>query len=587
MADINPITPVATGINPPQQMSLGDMMNVARGAQAYKQAEQVNPLLLQQQQQAAQTGKIALSVEEQKDIERRAMQTFFADPNNFQTEGRIDINKINAAVPKIAPLTGPDYVSKMSTLSTSQTAALEAKQKLTQDQRQLVASTLGLLGRAGVNDPQIAIKELRMLSDQNPDNVDLKNLVEKSYVPILTGMQKGPQVVDSLIKASQAMLTPSQQQTTFAPQVGTVSTGAEIKQTTTTPGVGTQAPKIEVGNTLAYSQLPPGSRMIDTGAKDLNNNSIFNVFDANGRAIGQTTVPAGVDVNQLPGATPTGAANVPTTAPVTQSQVTNAPVSAAPVLQNAPVRVPEGPTAAQQIKAGTEVAPGMRLPYTVRSASQPYIKEATEEKDQAAGADYRNNLVSGQMGLAQGRRNVEEVIQQANKIGQQLYFEKGGIPGQIEQKIRSAIGSEQYDMLAKDLANMAITNSKAMGSVGGTVAGLDMAAVANGTVKVPPEVLVKIARRVQADQTNLDMQANGAQQFYQKFGDNNMKAYQQAWNANADSKIFEAINITRDITDPVKQKAELNRLFPNPAQFNDFLKKYQNIKKLSETGVTK
>jgi hypothetical protein len=188
------------------------------------------------------------------------------------------------------------------------------------------------------------------------------------------------------------------------------------------------------------------------------------------------------------------------------------------------------------------------------------------------------------MGLSQGRRNVEEVIQQANKIGQQLYFEKGGIPGQIEQKIRSAIGSEQYDMLAKDLANMAITNSKAMGSVGGTVAGLDMAAVANGTVKVPPDVLVKIARRVQADQTNIDMQANGAQKFAEQFGDNNMKAYQQAWNANADSKIFEAMNITRDITDLAKQKAELNRLFPNPAQYKDFLKKYQNIKKLSETG---
>jgi uncharacterized protein YjgD (DUF1641 family) len=189
------------------------------------------------------------------------------------------------------------------------------------------------------------------------------------------------------------------------------------------------------------------------------------------------------------------------------------------------------------------------------------------------------------MGLAQGRRNVEEVIQQANKIGQQLIFEKGGIPGQIEQKIRSAIGSEQYDMLAKDLANMAITNSKAMGSVGGTVAGLDMAAVANGTVKVPPDVLVKIARRVQADQTNLDMQANGAQKFYEKFGDNNMKAYQQVWNKNADSKIFEAMNIVKDVTDPNVLDKELNRLFPKPAERKEFLEKYRNLKQLSETGV--
>ena len=587
MADINPITPVSAGIQPPQQMSLGDMMNIARGSQAYQQAGQVNPYLVQQAQQQTRTGQIALSVEEQKNIERQNMQSFFADPANFQTEGRIDINKINAAVPKLAPLTGPDYVSKMSTLSTAQTEALKAKQNLTQDQRQLVGSTLGLLGRAGVNDPQIAIKELRMLSDQNPDNLDLKNLIEKSYVPVFTGMQAGPQVADALVKSSQAMLTPTQQQATFAPQAGTVSTGAEIKQTTTTPGVGTTAPKIEVGGTLAYSQLPPGSRMTDTGTKDLNNNSIFNVFDANGRAIGQTTVPAGVAENQLPGAAPatTQPAGAATTEPVTQLQTTGTPIAAAsPLPTNAPVRLPAGPTAAEQVKAGTEVAPGMRLPYTVRSASQPFLAEPSEEKDKTAGADYRNNLINAQMGLTQGRRNVDEVIQQAQKIGQQLYFEKGGIPGQIEQKIRNAFGSDQYDMLAKDLANMAITNSKAMGSVGGTVAGLDMAAVANGTTKVPPDVLVKIARRVQADQTNLDMQANGAQKFSEKYGDNNMKAYQQAWNANADSKIFEAMNITRSEADPAKQKAELNRLFPNPNQYKDFLKKYQNIKKLSETG---
>jgi hypothetical protein len=586
MADINPITPVATGIQPPQQMSLGDMMNLARGSQAYQQAAQVNPYLAKQAQQQTRTGEIALSVEEQKNKERTAMQTFFADPANFQTNGRIDIDKINAVVPTLAPLTGPDYVSKMSTLSTAQTSAIEAKQKLTQDQRSMIAQRFSILGRMGVQDKNAYIKEMDLLKQENPDNSDLHKLID-AYKVTWNEMPSGPDLPGKAIAGAQTLLTPAQQQTTFAPQAGTLSTGAEIKKTTTTPSVGGQAPKIEVGETLAYSQLPPGSRMTDTGTKDLNNNSIFNVFDANGRAIGQTTVPAGVDASQLPGAVPatTQPAGAATSAPVTQLQTTGTPITAAaPVLSNAPVRLPAGPTAAEQIKAGTEVAPGMRLPYTVRSASQPFIAEQSEEKDKAAGADYRNNLVNAQMGLTQGRRNVEEVIQQANKIGQQLYFEKGGIPGQIEQKIRSAIGSEQYDMLAKDLANMAITNSKAMGSVGGTVAGLDMAAVANGTVKVPPEVLVKIARRVQADQTNLDMQANGAQKFSEKYGDNNMKAYQQAWNANADSKIFEAMNITRDIADPAKQKAELNRLFPNPNQYKDFLRKYQNIKKLSETG---
>jgi hypothetical protein len=473
-------------------MSLGDMLNIARGVQQYQQAEQLNPLSLQQQQQLTRTGQIQLGVAEQADKERRNMQTFFADPNNFQTDGRIDIDKINAQVPKIAPLTGADYISKFSTLSTAQTEGLKAKQNLTQDQRQLVSSTLGLLGRAGINDPKIINAELENLVKQNPNNPDLKNLVERSYIPVFSQMQASPQVSDALIKASQAIMSPTQQQTAFAPSVQTTEAGATV---TTTPGVGAAKPTVEIG-----------------------------------RAGGlQAPAPA--------------------------------------------------------ITAGQEVAPGMRLPYPVRSAGQPYRAEPTEEKDQAAGAEYRNNLVNTQMGLAQGRRNVEEVMQQANKIGSQLFFEKGGIPGQVEQKIRMAFGSNEYDMLAKDLANMSITNSKAMGSVGNTVAGLDMAAVANGTIKVPPEVLVKIARRVQADQTNLDMQANGAQQFAQRFGDNNMKAYQQSWNKNADTKIFEAMNIIKDVTDAKLLEQELNRLFPKPAERAEFLKKYRNLKQLSETGV--
>lgn len=46
MADFS-VTPIATQIKPPEGVSLGDMLNLARGAQAYRQAEAVNPLELQ------------------------------------------------------------------------------------------------------------------------------------------------------------------------------------------------------------------------------------------------------------------------------------------------------------------------------------------------------------------------------------------------------------------------------------------------------------------------------------------------------------------------------------------------------------
>jgi len=45
--------PVALGIKPPQVLTLGDMVNIARGAQAYQQEQQMNPLTLQKAQAEA------------------------------------------------------------------------------------------------------------------------------------------------------------------------------------------------------------------------------------------------------------------------------------------------------------------------------------------------------------------------------------------------------------------------------------------------------------------------------------------------------------------------------------------------------
>lgn len=495
MATFN-VPMLGTEIKPVPQTSLADMLGIARGAQAYQQAQQINPLELQAKQQATRTGEIQLGVAEQADRERRNMQTFFADPNNFQTNGRIDIDKINKVVPTIAPLTGSEYINKYTNLGKAQSEAIDAKQKLTATAKERIASRFALLGRLGITQVEPYLKEMDLMKQESPDDPDTHRLLDAYKTIWQTEMKSGPDLPAKAIAGANTLLTPAQAQIQFAP---TVTTTPEGKTVTTKPSVAGEMPTATIGTAGGLQ------------------------------------------------------ANVPSTA---------------------------GP-----VGAGAEVAPGMRIPYPVRRADQPYMAEPTEQKDQAAGAEYRNNLVNAQMGLSQGRRNVEEVMQQANKIGSQLFFEKGGIPGQIEQKIRMAIGSEDYDMLAKDLANMAITNSKAMGSVGGTVAGLDMAAVANGTIKVPPDVLVKIARRVQADQTNLDMQANGAQRFAEKFGDNNMKAYQQVWNKNADSKIFEAMNIVKDVTDPNVLDKELNRLFPKPAERKEFLEKYRNLKQLSETGV--
>jgi len=468
----------------PQTTSLGDMVNMASGIQNYQQAQQLNPLALEKAQ-------IENQVLRQQNDERLKVQEFIKNPDNWQTNGRIDSDKINK-LGEIAPLTAPKVISELTTLAKSQTEATKAKNGMTQDMRQIVAGRLGILGRLKIDDPEIVLQELDRLKGENPDSREVHSLIEAYKVP-LSKAQKGPNITQDLIAQEQSLLSPE--------------------------------------------------------SKELLNPSI--TVDQQGRTL--------LTEKSVGGKTPTVTAGV------------------AGGMQNTPQ---QGGVPGQKPVVG-----GMPLPYPVRSASQPYAPEPTEAADQTVGQAYRSRLVEAQGGLTQARRNTEEVIQQANKIGSELYFAKGGIPGQVEQKIRMAIGSDQYDMLAKDLANMALSNTKAMGGLGNTVAGLDMQAVANGTIKVPPEVLIKIARRVQADQTNIDMQANGAQKFAQQFGDNNMKAYQQLWNANADSKIFEVMNIYRDITDPTQRKFEIEKLLgSDPKKRQEFYNKYQNIKKLSETG---
>ena len=480
----------------PQVMSIGDMINTARAGQAYQQSQQMNPLAVQQQQQVVAKSGIELGQLQQVDRERKNLQEFFANPDNFQTNGRIDIDKINKTVPTIAPYTGSEYVTKYTTLGKAQTDAISAKQNLTQDQRAMIAQRFSILGRLGVDKVEPYIQEMYMMIKENPDNPDYIRLLNSYKTIWQTEMKSGPDLPGKAIAGAQTLLTPAQQQT-LAPSIS-VQDG---KTVITKPSVGAQPPAAEVGTAGGLQ------------------------------------------------------ANVPTT---------------------------EGPSAGG---FGVQIAPGMRVPYPVRRADQPFIAEPSEQKEQLAGQEYRNRLVEAQGKLTQGRRNVEEVIETASGIGEKLFFPGGGVLGRLEQKALYAMKSSEYDMLAKDLANLALSNATAMGGAGNTVAGLDMNAVANGTIKVPPEVLIKISRRVQADQTNLDMQATGAQQFFQKFGDNNMKAYQQAWNANADSKIFEAMNLSRDITDTAQLKTELDKLFPSKAKHDEFLKKYRNLKRLSETGT--
>ena len=63
MADLIGNPNIAAGVQVPNQMTLGDMVNMARGIQAYKQAEQINPLAVRKAIAEAATQLACLELE--------------------------------------------------------------------------------------------------------------------------------------------------------------------------------------------------------------------------------------------------------------------------------------------------------------------------------------------------------------------------------------------------------------------------------------------------------------------------------------------------------------------------------------------
>ena len=407
MADFGFNTNIPQGIQP-SRTSLADMVNTAAGLQNYQQAREMNPLLLQQAQQATRTGEIALGVREQENRERNNVMRFMSNPENFQTNGRIDIDKMNKALPAIAPLTHNEVLNKFTTLAGAQTQAIDAKQKLTQEQRNMIASRFSVLGRLGVQDADAYRKEMELLKQENPDNPDLHRLID-AYQTTWRDIRSGPNLPGMAIAGAQSLLKPSELQA-LAPKVDTFNTGAQVFPMVSTPSVGGVPPNIQIGKqAIAQVELPPGSRMVDTGMRDVNNNPIFNVFDPSGRAVGQVTVPTNVPASALPGAA---------SRPVT-------PQAATPSMGI--TRMPAGETNETmalakgiQLKANEAAA---RVPVSQFNSNQ--IIQLADQAATGKGAEILQGLTGGYAGLGlAGTTNMADAF---NKLGHYMALETANL----------------------------------------------------------------------------------------------------------------------------------------------------------------
>jgi len=226
----------------------------------------------------------------------------------------------------------------------------------------------------------------------------------------------------------------------------------------------------------------------------------------------------------------------------------------------------------------------MSLPYPVRKAGDIRPLAPNEIVDTEKGAAYRNNLTTRQTDLSTSRRNLDEVLKAATQIEKEDFF-SSGVLGAVTRTLKGLAGDPKYKQLSKDLANVQIANIQAQGGSMDTVAGQQLQKMANGDETYPPEILKNIARRTYADIQNLDMQATGAAKFAQKYGDNNLNAFKRLWSQNADSKVFEAMTIFENVKDKTERSKAINELLgSNPQARQQFYNKYNNIKKLTETG---
>ena len=286
MADF---TPVASQSRPPQPMSLGDILNIARGAQAYQQAEQLYPLAVQQQQQAARTGQIALSVEEQKDIERRNMQSVMSDPNLYTTNGKYDPAKAAKITSEVAPLTGLNYLKDMAgsfgaqeTFKTSAIGTQSAEQDFANKQVLGIASRLTSL----INNPLI------ITSETNPETIAPEALAKKlqSYgeeqaralgipkeraaeliAPYIEQASANPAGLRQFLK-DKLLTTLDQGSRLSALQPSGVGVNTGAGSATIQTGLfGQQKPGEALPGTLVETQVPPTTEVVDrvTGERRL------------------------------------------------------------------------------------------------------------------------------------------------------------------------------------------------------------------------------------------------------------------------------------------------------------------------------
>jgi hypothetical protein len=229
--------------------------------------------------------------------------------------------------------------------------------------------------------------------------------------------------------------------------------------------------------------------------------------------------------------------------------------------------------------------PGFPLNFAPRA---PNSIKPVSEPEQAAinqGREYSQRLRGFEDRAPFTIDRVDRVLQTVNAIESDRTFQAGKA-GELEGRLRAALGDAEYKLLQKEIADLVVETSQAAGT--GTDANTKLIAESTGNVEYPPGVLKKVVTKLRGDAFGAQMQAKGAQAFITNgFGEANLRNYRDAWNANADPRVFEAMAIfSSDRLSPDQKKKAFDKIKPTDLQsLNEFDRKRKNLESLSQTGA--
>jgi hypothetical protein len=343
-----------------------------------------------------------------------------------------------------------------------------------------------------------------------------------AYKTTLQNVPEGADLPSLAISGANSLLSPAAQQQTFGPQAGTITTGAATFPTVTTPSVAGRAPTVSVGQQpLATTQLPPGSREVPTGQVDMNNNPIVNVFDANGRFVGQRAGTGTPGANESPGGQPPR------------------PVSTAPGASNVQVGGPMPTPSAQgqQLPPAGGTTPVARMrpgetPQTLLQANELRIQASNAAKSYPE-QEFNNNQIIKMADEATTGRGAGILL--ANLTGGYALYNAVGLGGGNA----TALNQLGHYMA---LQTAALANSSGLG---GTDAARGIAGEISGTTNWTPEAIKQTARVNRALASAALLFSQGVQNSFDKTKDPfSARDFQNKWAQTVDInavRLFDAM----------------------------------------------